>query len=215
MRRITIGTLVFALWGSAAAAQNFMDCAKDEIRIYNDAMRNAKELTLKAATAVGDTPEFSRWFGTYSRAHAEEVRANLKAVVSAIRSGAVTAQCNATSADGCEGGTYAWVYADEPYLLHLCPPFFNLPPLTALRPGMRSSDDGTREGTIVHELSHFNRVARTEDHCYSRSECSDMARNSPARAVDNADSYQYFTEDVTYYARRPVTGKPPAASRSQ
>ncbi len=213
MRRIMTVTLAFVLWGGAAAAEDFVGCDKDEIHVFDAALRNAKALTLKAATAVGDTPEFSRWFGPYSRPHAEEVRANLKAVVTAIRSGAVTAQCDGADMDGCEGGSYAWVYPDEPFLLHLCPPFFDLPPLTALRPGMRSSDDGTREGTIVHELTHFLRVARTEDYCYSRSECRVMASETPGRAVDNADSYQYFTEDVTYYARQPVTGKPPAASK--
>ncbi len=213
MRRIITGTVFIAFCATGAAAENALDCAKDKARLYEEALRNAKALTLKAATAVGDTPEYARWFGTYSQPHAEEVRANLKAVVTAIRSGAVTAQCDAADTDGCEDGTYAWVYPDEPYLLHLCPPFFDLPPLTALRPGMRSSDDGTREGTIVHELTHFLHVARTEDYCYSRSECGEMARDDADRAIDNADSYQYFTEDVTYYARRPVSGKPQAASR--
>ncbi len=69
--------------------------------------------------------------------------------------------------------------------MHVCPAYFTLPPLTALRPGTRRSDNGTREGTIVHEVSHFLLVADTHDHCYSRSECSEMARQDPARAIEN------------------------------
>ena len=151
--------------------------------------------------------------GAYSDANGEVVRANLKSIVSAIRSGGVTVECHPSTDASCSDGEYAWVYGHRPYEVHVCASFFNLPPLAALRPGERRSDNGTREGTMVHEISHFMRVANTEDHCYSRSECSDMAREDAMRAIDNADSYQYFTEDVTYYARQPVGNKPPRAAQ--
>jgi peptidyl-Lys metalloendopeptidase len=32
-------------------------------------------------------------------------------------------------------------------------------------------------------------------------------------AIENADSYQYFTEDVTHFSRQPLEGKPPPAAR--
>ncbi|EBA11893.1 M35 family metallo-endopeptidase [Roseobacter sp. CCS2] len=198
----------------AAADSRFAGCDVEQSRIIDDAFGTAKDLTLKAAVAVGDTADYQRWFGDYSAANAEQVRASLKSIVVALRSGAVTAQCDLVTDEGCDGGNYAWVYAHEPYLMHLCPSFFNLPPLTALRPGDRRSDNGTREGTIVHEISHFRPVAQTEDHCYSRSECSQMAQRDARRAIENADSYQYFTEDVTYFARQPMADKPPPAPRA-
>ncbi len=209
-----ISVLAITLFGlvNPAFAQNHQGCEKDQIRIVENALRNAKDLTLKAAAQVGDTPEYARWFGTYSDANAEVVRATLKAVIGAIRSGGVTTQCNTATQHGCTAGEYAWVYAHRPYQVYVCPPFFNLPPLTALNPGERRSDNGTREGTMVHEISHFLRVADTWDHCYSRSECSRMAVNDPDLAIENADSYQYFTEDVTYYARQPIAGKPAPVS---
>ncbi len=197
----------------AAADTPYAGCNTEQTKIIDDALGTAKDLTLKAAVAVGDTSDYQRWFGAYSQTNAERVRASLKSVVTALRGGAVTAQCHAVAADGCSAGEYAWVFADEPYLMHLCPSFFQLPPLTALRPGDRRSDNGTREGTIVHEITHFLHVAATDDHCYSRTECAQMARSYPRRAIDNADSYQYFTEDVTYYARQPLADKPPPAPR--
>ena len=200
--------VIVSFFATSAAAENYLGCNKEQLNIVDTAFRNAKALTLTAATAVGDTPEYERWFGAYSAGNAETVRENLKSVVGAIRSGNVTAHCDPSGYEGCEGGTYAWVYPHEPYLMHLCPPFFTLPPLTALQPGARRSDNGTREGTIVHELSHFTRVADTDDHCYSRSACAEMAGRDVRRAIDNADSYQYFTEDATYYARQLVPGKP-------
>ena len=198
----------------AAANERFSGCSIEQVKVIEEALGTAKDLTLKAAVAVGDTSDYQRWFGTYSQSNAERVRASLKSVVTALRTGAVTAQCDAVAEDGCNAGEYAWVFANQPYRMHLCPPFFTLPPLTELRPGDRRSNNGTREGTIVHELSHFLHVANTEDHCYSRNECTRMARNDARRAINNADSYQYFTEDVTYFARQPLGNKPPPAPRS-
>lgn len=199
--------------GAPLHADKSRDCSPTETRVLAQALDQAKALTVDAAAAVGDTREYARWFGAYSPANAEHVRANLKAIVAAIRRGAVTVQCEQIEPDGCASGEYAFVYTNRPYNLHVCPSFFDLPSLSALRPGARQSDFGTREGTIVHELSHFEHVADTEDHCYSRRECAAMARSSAALAIENADSYQYFTEDVTYFSRQPVTGKPPPAPR--
>ena len=197
-----------------AVAQGFDGCSSAQSRIIQDALGTAKDLTLKAAVAIDDTSDYERWFGAYSRENAEEVRATLKAIVTALRGGGVTAQCETDQTDGCNAGEYAWVFPGEPYLLHLCPSFFDLPPLTASRPGTRRSVNGTLEGTIVHEVSHFVVVADTDDHCYSRPECSRMAREDARWPMENAASYQYFTEDVPYLTRRLLTKNPPPAPRA-
>ncbi|MEL6681237.1 MAG: M35 family metallo-endopeptidase [Pseudomonadota bacterium] len=205
--RLALGLMIGGL-GNPAFAQAHFGCDGDEARIVTDALRSAKDLTLKAAAQVGDTPTYAKWFGEYSDANAEVVRATLKSVVTAIRSGGVTIHCKRETQTGCTDREYAWVYPHRPYEVNVCPPFFNLPHLTELNPGERRSDNGTREGTMVHEISHFLEVADTWDHCYSRSECSDMALQTPHLAIENADSFQYFTEDVTYYARQPLSDKP-------
>lgn len=205
MRVIVV--LAVLLCAHPALAQTVVQCSPAHDQIVREALDRAKALTITAATAVGDTPEYVRWFGAYSDRNAEMVRANLKGVVRAIQSGAVTVQCDSIRDDGCRNGEYAWVYPHEPYRIYLCPSFFTMPPLTALQPHATASNNGTREGTFIHELSHFRSAGRTDDHCYTRRICARMAETDPARAIDNADSYQYFTEDVIYYARQPVTGK--------
>lgn len=199
--------IVFLICGQMALAQNTPGCDETQAAQLRETLDQAKVLTITAAAAIGDTPDYARWFGDYSAGHGEIVRANLKSIVTAIRSGAVVTQCDTLRDQGCSSGEYASVYPHEPYRIYLCPSFFNLPDLTALKPGTMASDNGTKVGTIVHELSHFDPVARTADHCYTRRACAAMASRDPVRAIDNADSYQYFTEDVTYYARQPVTGK--------
>ena len=202
------------LAATPATAEKYRGCSATQTEQVTSALQGAKDLTIKASVAVADTPDFARWFGEYSQANAEHVRASLKSIATAIRSGSVTAQCELIREDSCAAGEYAYVFSDEPYLMYLCPPFFDLPTLEVLQPGTRRSNNGTQEGTIVHEVSHFMLVAATEDHCYTRNECSAMARRDPRRAVENADSYQYFTEDVTYYARQPIGNKPPPAPRA-
>ena len=195
-----------ALWiaPTVAEAGPAQGCDKPRAQVVAQAMEQAKVLALRAAAQVGDTADYERWFGPFDPARSEVVRASLKALVTAIRSGAVTPICEPEEGEGCGDGTYAWVYPGQAYKLHLCPPFFDLPELTALRPGAGSSEFGTREGTIIHELSHFHVIAGTEDHCYSRADCAEMAADDPRAAIENADSYQYFTEDVTWYGRQPI-----------
>ena len=203
-----IRAVIFAtclLLPSLAAADTYVRCTKAEAETIARAVSDAKRLSLTAAASVADTPLFETWFGKYSTANAETVRRNLKNVVKAIRSGSVTTVCAEVSPSQCDVDMYAYVYDDEPYRVHICPEFFSLPNMARLRPGQLASNFGTRAGTIVHEITHFNVVANTDDNCYARDVCSEMAQNDPLSALKNADSYQYFAEDVTYF--RPDVSK--------
>ncbi len=200
MMRLCLCLLAMSwLWATPVSAR--MDgCTKDQELTVRNAISDAKRLVVTAAANVRDDEIFERWFGKYSPASEERVRANLKSIARGIRTGAVTARCARISPQDCEVGTYAYVFADEEYVLNICPAFFRQPFMSFLRPGTERSDNGSKAGTIVHEVSHFEVIASTEDHCYSRTDCSEMAKRSPARAIENADSYQYFVEDVTLYA---------------
>ncbi len=52
----------------------------------------------------------------------------------------------------------------------------------------------TKFGTIVHEMSHCR--ASTDDIVYGVQEARDLARIYPDKAIENADSYEYFTESL-------------------
>lgn len=205
--RVLVVCIAFLL-PSIAAADTFVGCTKAEAETIARAVSDAKRLSVTAAAAVGDTPAFETWFGKYSPAAAEDVRRNLKAVVTAIRTGQVTTRCENISPRGCAQDIYAYVYDDQPYVVHICPPFFSLPNMARLRPGQLNSNFGTRAGTIIHEISHFRIVADTEDNCYARDECAALAQVDQQGALNNADSYQYFAEDVTYFRPAQVVDKP-------
>jgi peptidyl-Lys metalloendopeptidase len=206
MRMMILAVLL--LNAQSALGQSLVQCSPAQGDILRATLDQAKSQTIKAASAVADTHDYARWFGTYAPGNAETVRATLKGVVQAIRGGGVSLQCDDAAAPGCRNGEFAWVYVSEPYHIYLCPSFFDMPALSALPPGRMAPNTGTREGTLVHELSHFRSAGGTADHCYTRRLCAKMAQTAPARAITNADSYQYFTEDVTFGATRPVSGKP-------
>jgi len=175
--------LVFAglVCGSTAAAQTYERCTKVERGQFLAAVERAERLTLTATTAIGPNPSFERWFGRYNAKKGEIVRRNLKAIVKALRQDTLSAVCASNGEGLCAPDHFAFVDIDEAYVVHVCPAFFEM------------------------DTSHFSVVAQTEDFCYSRVECTDMAFGGPLDALLNADSYQYFVEDVTFFG---VAGAP-------
>lgn len=199
MRFLMVLVLMIVMSATTVSAQDRNSCGPRQGAIIDQAMRSAKALTLKAATTVRDDVHFQRWFGTYTQRRAAKVRTNFKSMLRTIRSGGVTFRCKNKIDRGCQSGEFAFVHVMTTYEINLCPAFFVLPKFADLRPGQVDSEHGTRAGVIIHELSHFRSAGDTDDYCYARAVCADMAQYDPTRTVENADSYQYFAEDITYF----------------
>jgi peptidyl-Lys metalloendopeptidase len=183
-------------WGAPACAATFEHCSRPDAKVAGAAILGAIDLAMRAAAAVGDTPEYGLWFGTFSIRNGEEVRANLKAIRKELGSEDLKAVCLGPQEIDCKEGTYAYVLYDRPRVVHLCPSFFQMPTMSDARAGQADIEDGTREGTFIHEMSHFPFTAGTGDQCYGRTTCSGLALHDPPRAIATADSYQYYAEDV-------------------
>ena len=179
-------------------AQSFVRCEPYQTATIERVLPGAHALALRAAAAIGDTPEFERWFGPFTVPRGETVRAKLKSIYSAIDRGNLRFYCGASEHPDCKGDTYAYVYRTEPFSMTVCPSFFSLPAMEGGAPDDAAYEFGTMEGTIIHEMSHFTVVADTDDLCYSRSRCADMAIDAPQDAVSNADTFQYYAEDVGF-----------------
>lgn len=177
-------------------AAQFLRCDKGRIAYATAALDGARNLARTAAAATADTPAFAEWFGPYSPARGESLRAGLKAVDRVLRDPGLTLVCPAPGEDGCTLGTYANVLPDQPHVINLCASFFGQPTMAGVRTASAAFDSGTREGTLIHEASHFLIAAGTDDHCYGRTTCAEMAKTDPDLALRNADSYQYYAEDV-------------------
>jgi len=120
----------------------------------------------------GASSLYTTWFGSHTSSRFNKVVSDFGAINGNIRRSRYA--CDRTCP-----GVYAYVYpSDSSQTIYLCDVFWSRP--------------SERAETIVHEVSHFNRVAGTDDWAYGENACRNLARSNPARAVDNADNMCYF-----------------------
>jgi peptidyl-Lys metalloendopeptidase len=158
--------------GCSNTQQNSIASAVSGARSYSE---NAKQY-LNAGT-VG--PRYTTWFGTYSSTNYNTVRSHFVSIDDAMDNKPLAFYCDCTSS------AYAYVYPSDPYKVHLCKAFWSAP----------TTGTDSKAGTIIHEVSHFNVVAGTDDHAYGQTACKRLAQTNPKRAIDNADSHEYFAEN--------------------
>lgn len=184
------------LLAGGAEARGFAGCTKAEEELAGAAVDGAIGLVTRAGAAVGDTDRFVLWFGAFSPAHGERVRATLKVIHQELAADRLRVDCEDGKDRTCWTAV-AYVTPGQSGVVNLCPSFFEMPSFAEAAAGGVDFEIGTREGVLVHELSHFPHAGGTGDECYARTTCQGLARRDPATAVDTADSYQYFAEDVT------------------
>jgi peptidyl-Lys metalloendopeptidase len=198
------GLAAFVALAGPATGATITNRSKVQSKVAAASIDGARDIALRAAAAVGDTPTYRQWFGQFSVSRGETVRAGMKAIHAWLVADQAGASCLAAWDIDCKDGAYAYVLLDQPNIIYLCPAFFLMPSMEEARDGRGRIEDGTREGTIVHEFSHFPRVAGTGDDCYGRGECRSLAATQADRAIGTADSFQYFAEDVTLSLWRAV-----------
>ena len=164
------------------------NCTSSEQNTILSALAAAEHISTASSIALHNRPNrtdydrYIEWFGTYAETRYNTVTNNMENIFSAIINETITFNCDGPD---CESGTYAYVFPSKPYEIFLCGSFWTAP--------LTGTD--SQSGTIVHEMSHFNTVAETEDHRYGQTDCRDLAINDPAEAIENADSHEYFAEN--------------------
>ena len=108
------------------------------------------------------------------------MQAHFTAIKDAFDNKPITVDC------GCKKTYYAYVYPTQPYKIYLCGAFWAAP--------VTGTD--SRAGTLIHEMTHFNVVASTDDWAYGQTAAANLALTDPAKALDNADSHEYFAENT-------------------
>jgi peptidyl-Lys metalloendopeptidase len=165
---------------------SYVSCSSTRQTTLVSALSNAQTIASKARNYLNNLPSTSRstdvayktWFGAYTSSRYSTVQTHYNNIYSTFTTKTVTFYCD------CTDSSYAYVYANQPYRIHLCNAFWNAP--------MTGID--SKAGTLVHETSHFTVVAGTQDYAYGQSACKSLAISSPSSAVMNADSHEYFAE---------------------
>lgn len=170
----------------AAASNSFIKCsntqqagiapARDSAVSYAGGA-NSYISTHSSATAG---PRYSWWFGTSTSGNYALIGSHFTNLQSALSTQPYTFDC------GCkQKRTYAFVYPDQAYTVHLCGAFWTAP----------NTGTDSRAGTLIHESSHFTVVAGTDDYAYGQTAAHNLALTNVAEAVMNADSHEYFAEN--------------------
>jgi len=167
-----------------AASLAFSNCSASRQTTIKSAITAATNYATAANTYLSATPaatqRFKKWFGS-STSRWATVKTHFAATEDAFKNKAVTVDCSCTETD-----TYAYVYPTQPYKIYVCGAFWSAP--------LTGTD--SKGGTLIHEMTHFNAVASTDDWAYGQSAAAALAISNPARAVDNADSHEYFAENT-------------------
>jgi peptidyl-Lys metalloendopeptidase len=85
----------------------------------------------------------------------------------------------------CSDSIYAYVFPTQPYKIYVCGAFW----------ASNLSGTDSRSGTLVHEMSHFDIVAGTDDVVYGQQGAMQLAIRDEDTAITNADTHEYFAEN--------------------
>ena len=132
-----------------------------------------------ARAALSGTPNWARytakryseWFGVYDAGRYATVSTHYDKILDALSNQAMKFNCD------CNDNYYAYVIPTKPYEVFLCKLFWTAP--------LTGTD--SKAGTIIHETSHFNVVAGTQDHVYGQAGCRALAKSNPGNAIGNAE----------------------------
>lgn len=171
---------------------SFQSCSAGQQGLIDSALSEAEKIARIARDDLAKTPvdqrasaqRYARWFGSYDVGRWNSVQDHFNRIYSAANSQTVGFDCN------CNNNSFAFVSPNDPYNITLCNAFWSAP--------LRGTD--SKSGTIVHEISHFTVVGGTDDHAYGQGDARNLAAGDPNRAVDNADSHEYFAENTPFYS---------------
>lgn len=165
-----------------SAGLTFSKCTTAQQATVTEAMGAASTMANGSNTYMGGAlgARYSKWFGAADSGRINIVKANFTAIKDAFDNKPVTVDC------GCKKTYYAYVYPNQPYKIFVCKAFWTAP--------MTGTD--SKGGTLVHEMSHFTAVAGTDDWVYGQAGAASLAISDPAKAINNADSHEYFSENT-------------------
>jgi peptidyl-Lys metalloendopeptidase len=161
--------------GCSATQQTGAAAGMAQARAYSEEAKNY-------VNANGATLRYTTWFGAATTTRLNTIKTHYANIDAALdqSGGQIKINC------GCNQNYYAYVYPTKPYEIFVCRAFWTAP----------TSGTDSKGGTLIHETSHFNIVAATDDNVYGQSGAKSLAISDPDAAVDNADSHEYYAENT-------------------
>ncbi len=134
----------------------FNSCTADRQSLLISARNQAKTYASDASNYLishnSGTPRYLEWFGAFTTTRYNTVTNHFASISNAMTNAGITFDC------GCKQNYYAYVYSNQPYTIYLCKVFWTAP--------LAGTD--SKAGTLIHEMSHFDVVAGTDDVVYGQ-----------------------------------------------
>jgi peptidyl-Lys metalloendopeptidase len=175
----------------------FTVCTASQQSQLNGALLAAESIARVARDSISETQvglrpaavRYKEWFGAYEVNRWNRIQSNFNSIYKAAANQIVGFDCSCDDTGiGDPDNIFAYVYPADPYNMNICGAFWRAPLLGT----------DSRAGTIVHELSHFNVVAATGDIQYGQNAVRSLAISNPGNAIQNADSHEYFAENMPF-----------------
>jgi peptidyl-Lys metalloendopeptidase len=168
-------------------ATTYSGCTADQQAVTETALANVIE---GLVTAYDDNllqgcanDDYEEFFGPYSTGRYANVLENYRRMQAEFLAENFIIDCSDS-----EATYFAYVYPnDQTHRIYVCAAYWSA--------SAEISQD-SKPGTLVHEMSHFNDVAATDDHQYGISGCRSLAQSNPRLAITNADSHEYYFEMI-------------------
>jgi peptidyl-Lys metalloendopeptidase len=170
--------------GGGGGNGQFTSCDNSQQSTLLTALSNATMISDKALGYLNGGTDtdllYKTWFDYYGTVNNgwNTAKSHFNSISDAFHNKPITFDCS------CRQRYYAYVYPTQPYKIYLCRVFWTAPNLGT----------DSKAGTLVHETSHFNVVAGTDDYVYGTAGAQSLAKTDPAKALDNADNHEYFAE---------------------
>lgn len=177
-------------WQAPLPQSGTANCSASQSSAIGSALSAATSMASDATGALSSTSEAKRpdaaryvtWFGAYTAQRYNTVSSHFANIRSNLSKVSVDCTCDGVSSPE---STFAYVYPTKPYTIHVCGAFWQA----------AVSGTDSKGGTLVHEMSHFNVIAGTNDHVYGQTAARNLAQTNPSQAIDNADNHEYFAEN--------------------
>jgi peptidyl-Lys metalloendopeptidase len=160
----------------------FSACTTAQQAALSTARTQAKAYAANAVSyLVGKKqgPRYTTWFGVFDSGRYGTVTTHFNAISNAMQTAGITFDCSSNQ------NVYAYVYPNRPYTIYLGKVYWTAPAVGT----------DSQAGTLIHEMSHFDVVAGTDDVVYGQTGARSLAISDPAKAITNADSHEYFAEN--------------------
>lgn len=190
---------------AAKVAPAFSSCSVTQQNKLDEVLTQAEILADKSFNALISTDDalrpnanrYNTWFGSYTRKRYDRVSENFERIHDILANRQVTFDCHCDPSVGFNVIAYIEI-PNINYKVHICNLFW-FQQLTGIR---------SQSGILVHEISHFDDSANTRDHVYEKFSSQSLAKTNPDKAIQNADNYEFFAENIPFLSMLPEQGMP-------